>query len=73
MPLQWLDYYSPVICFGEGLEVWGTDFKDNLSLSSPDCPGIHYINQACCEFKRSSASASGVLGLKMCTTTPGLW
>jgi hypothetical protein len=43
--------------------VWfGLVFRDRVSLYSPDCPGTHFV-----------ASASRVLGLKVCATTPGLF
>jgi hypothetical protein len=37
----------------------------------PNCPGIHFVDQAGPELKNPPASASRVLGLKVCTTTPG--
>jgi hypothetical protein len=44
--------------------------RDRVSLCSPGCPGIHFVDQA--GLRNLPASASQVLGLKVCTTTPGL-
>jgi hypothetical protein len=46
-------------------------FRDRVSLCSPGCPGTHFIDQAGLELRNPPASASGVLGLKACATTPG--
>jgi hypothetical protein len=46
-------------------------FRDKVSLCSPGCPGTHSVDQAGLELKNPPASASRVLGLKACTTTPG--
>ena len=46
-------------------------FRDRVSLCSPGCPGTHFIDQAGLELRNPPASASQVLGLKACTTTPG--
>jgi hypothetical protein len=35
------------------------------------CPGTHFADQAGLELRNLSASASQVLGLKACATTPG--
>jgi hypothetical protein len=48
-------------------------FRDRVSLYSPGCPGAHSVDQAGLELRNPPASASGVLGLKVCTTTPGLF
>ena len=47
-------------------------FLDRVSLYSPGCPGTHFVDQAGLQLRNLPASASRVLGLKMCTTTPGL-
>jgi hypothetical protein len=47
-------------------------FRDRVSLYSPGCPGTHFVDQACLKLRNPPASASRVLGLKACTTTPGL-
>jgi hypothetical protein len=47
-------------------------FQDRVSLYSPGCPGTHFVDQAVLELRNPPASASRVLGLKACTTTPGL-
>jgi hypothetical protein len=47
-------------------------FRDRISLCSPGCPGTHSVDQAGLELRNPPASASRVLGLKACATTPGL-
>jgi hypothetical protein len=37
---------------------------------SPGCPGTHFVDQAGLELRNLPDSASQVLGLKVCTTTP---
>jgi hypothetical protein len=44
---------------------------DMASLCSPGCPGTHSVDQAGLELRNSPASASQVLELKACATTPG--
>jgi hypothetical protein len=39
-------------------------FRDRVSLCSPGCPGIHFVDQAGLELRNPPASASRVLGLK---------
>jgi hypothetical protein len=46
-------------------------FQNRVSLCSPGCPGTHFVNQAGLELRNPPASASQVLGLKACATTPG--
>jgi hypothetical protein len=46
-------------------------FRDRVSLYSPGCPGTHFVDQAVLELRNLPASASQVLGLKACATTPG--
>jgi hypothetical protein len=46
-------------------------FRDRVSLCSPGCPGTYSVDQAGLELRNSPASASQVLGLKACATTPG--
>ena len=46
-------------------------FQDRVSLYSRGCPGTHFVNQAGLELRSLPASASRVLGLKACATTPG--
>jgi hypothetical protein len=48
-------------------------FWDRVCLCSPGCPGTHFEDQTGLELRDSPASASRVLGLKACTTTPGSW
>ena len=47
-------------------------FVDRFSLHSPDCNGTHSVDQAGLELRHPPASASRVLGSKVCATTPGL-
>jgi hypothetical protein len=46
-------------------------FRNRVSLCSPGCPGTHSVDQASLELRNPPASASHVLGLKACATTPG--
>jgi hypothetical protein len=46
-------------------------FRERVSLCSPGCPGTHSLDQAGLELRDPPASASQVLGLKACATTPG--
>jgi hypothetical protein len=46
--------------------------QDRVSLYSPGCPGTHFVDQAGLKLRNPPASASQVLGLKACATTPGL-
>ncbi|GAB1299411.1 Dynein axonemal assembly factor 11 [Apodemus speciosus] len=45
--------------------------KGGVSLYSPGCPGTHSVDQAGLELRNPPASASQVLGLQACATTPG--
>jgi hypothetical protein len=47
-------------------------FRDRVSLCSPGCLGTHFVDQAGLELRNPPASASQVLGLKACATTPDL-
>jgi hypothetical protein len=44
-------------------------FQDRVSLYSSGCPGAHSVDQAVLELRNLPASASQVLGLKVCATT----
>jgi hypothetical protein len=44
-------------------------FRDRVSLCSLGCPGIHSVDQAGLKLRNLPASASQVLGLKVCTAT----
>ena len=46
-------------------------FFETGFLCSSGCPGTHSVDQADLELRNSPASASQVLGLKACATTPG--
>jgi hypothetical protein len=41
-----------------------------VSLYSPGCPGTHFVDQAGLKLRNPPASASRVMGLKACATTP---
>ena len=47
-------------------------FRDRVFLCSHGCPGTHFVDQASLELRNAPISASGVLGLKVCATTPDL-
>jgi hypothetical protein len=47
-------------------------FRDRVSLCSPGCPRIHSVDQAGLELRNPPASASQVLGLKVCAATAQL-
>ena len=52
--------------------IWfGLVFQDRVSLCCPGCPGPHSVDQADLKLRNLPASASRVLGLKVCATTPG--
>jgi hypothetical protein len=44
-------------------------FRDRVSLCSPGCPGTHSVDQAGFKLRNPPASASQMLGLKVCATT----
>jgi hypothetical protein len=46
-------------------------FQDRVSLCSSGCSGTHSVDQAGLELRNPPASASRVLGLKVCATMPG--
>jgi hypothetical protein len=48
-------------------------FRDRVSLCSPGCPGTHSVDQTGLELRNLPASASWMLGLKACATTPSLF
>jgi hypothetical protein len=47
-------------------------FRDRVSLCSPGCSGAHFVDQAGLKLRNPPASASRVLGLKVCATTARL-
>ena len=47
-------------------------FGDRVSLYSPGCPGTYFVDQDGLELRNLPASASQVLGLKVCATTARL-
>jgi hypothetical protein len=48
-------------------------FRDRVSLCSPGCPGTRIVDQAGLKLRNLPASASQVLGLKACATTPDFY
>jgi hypothetical protein len=44
-------------------------FQDRVYLCSSGCPGTHFVDQAGLKLRNLPASASQVLGLKVCATT----
>jgi hypothetical protein len=48
-------------------------FGDRVSLCNPGCLGTHSVDQAVLELRYLPASASQVLGLKACATSPGFF
>jgi hypothetical protein len=44
-------------------------FQDRVSLYSPGCPGTQFVDQAGLKLRNPPASASQMLGLKVCATT----
>ena len=46
-------------------------FQARVSLYSPGCPGLHFVDQAGLELRNLPASAFQVMGLNVCTTMPG--
>jgi hypothetical protein len=59
------------LCFLFCIFLFVCFFRDRVSLCSPGCPGTHSIDQVGLELRNPPASASRVLGLKACATTPG--
>jgi hypothetical protein len=57
-------FFFVLFCFG-------LVFRDRVSLHNPGCPGTHFVDHGGLELRNLPASASLVLGLKACTTTPG--
>jgi hypothetical protein len=50
---------------------WFLEIGDRISLYSSHCPRTHSVDQTGLKLRNPPASASRVLGLKACTTTPG--
>jgi hypothetical protein len=47
-------------------------FRDRVSCVISGCPGTYSVDQAGLKLRNPPASASPVLGLKACATTPGM-
>jgi hypothetical protein len=63
----WLLFVVVFVCF----VLFCFVFQDRVSLYSPGCPGTHFVDQAGLELRNLPASASWVLGLKVCAARPG--
>jgi hypothetical protein len=48
-------------------------FETGFLCVDPGCPGTHSVDQDGLELRNPPASASRVLGLKVCATTPGFF
>ena len=59
--------YCLSVCLSVCMYVCMYVCKDRVSLCSPGCPGLHSVNRAGLEHRALLASASCVLGLKVCT------
>ena len=46
-------------------------FRAKVSLYSPSCPGLPFVDQAGLELRNLPASAFQVMGLNVCATMPG--
>jgi hypothetical protein len=66
----WLDAHDRTDCF-LSFFFFFLVFRDRVSLYTPACPGTHSGDQVGLELRNLPASASQVLGLKACATTPG--
>jgi hypothetical protein len=62
----------PCICFCFFIGFFFFFFRDRVSLCSPGYPETHSVDQAGLELRNPPASASQVLGLKVCATTARL-
>jgi hypothetical protein len=71
--LIWPQTYSDSLASARGLRVSHcATFVVCVSLCSPGCPGTHSVDQAGLELRNPPASASRVLGLKVCAITAQL-
>jgi hypothetical protein len=59
------------VCFWLFVFGWLVGFSRQGFPCSPGCPGTHSVDQAGLKLRNPPASASRVLGLKACATTPG--
>jgi hypothetical protein len=61
---RYLDIYFLIVCLCAPRHV-------QVGFPFRVCTGIHFVDQAGLELRNLPASASRVLGLKPCSTTPG--
>jgi hypothetical protein len=59
------NFYSEI----EKNKTFGGGGRDRVSLYSPGCSGTHSVDKTDLELRNPPASASQLLGLKVCTTT----
>ena len=64
-----LDYQQLTRSLTLGEKILVFVFQDRVSLYSPACPRTHFVDQVVLELRGQPASASWVLGLKVCATT----
>jgi hypothetical protein len=64
-------YENPFFFFGFLFVCLFFVFQGRVFLYSPGFPGTHFLDQAGLELRNPPASASQVLGLKVCATMPG--
>jgi hypothetical protein len=68
--MRYFSLFVCLFCFVLFFFVCFLFFGDRVSLCSSGCPGTHFVDQAGLELRNPPASASRVLGLKACATTP---
>jgi hypothetical protein len=68
---MFLAHFCLFVCFLLCFVLFCCFFRDRVSLCSPGYPGTHSVDQAGLELRNPPASASQVLGLKVCATMPG--
>jgi hypothetical protein len=65
-------FFFPLFFFSFSFFFFFFFFGGRVSLCSPGCPGTHSVDQAGLELRNPPASASRVMELKACATTPGI-
>lgn len=70
---HWLTLCSFLPCFLSGFNYLSIlIFQDKFSPCSPACPGTYFVDQVGLKVGDFPASASGMLGLKVCASMPHL-
>jgi hypothetical protein len=62
--------YNMNLAPSQGYAFFFFSLGDRVSLYSSGCPGTHFVDQAGLELRNPPASASQVLGIKACITSP---